>query len=222
MDEITQINKQWGIEVQERVDEERDGRLARLDVLANSLETLATAVDSVGEGYREGERRRAMSVGVYGLENAIENGGDVSGWVKRIRDLSGENESIVSVLNGLGANTKKQDIITRFARVEHELWKTQFLVDTVGPFSFAASWFASNFVTWCSWDNDIPGILARARVCLERGDVEGAAREVNQVPGRVGRGICGEWVREARGFSEGRQGVEVLRVWIEARDLGLI
>jgi mitofilin len=195
-DEIAQINKQWGIEIKERVDEERDGRLARLDVLANSLEILASAVVSVGDGFREGERRRVMGVGLIGLDDAIENGGDVEGWVKMIRDVAG-GEMIVSVLDGVRC-VKKDEVMKRFEGVERELWRTQFIGDEVGPVLYCASWFASYFVFWSGEGNEVGCILERARNFMEVGDIDSAAREVNQVAGAVGQEVARDWLEIAR------------------------
>jgi mitofilin len=201
------------------VDDERDGRLARLDVLAHSLDVLAKSVESVDAAYRSSDQRREMGVALSGFEDALESGGDLSVWIDKIRK---HGDGIVVVLDGVHQRIDRQGIIDRFEGVYRELWRTQFLRDDIGPFSYGASWLASYFVMWGRGGNDLASVLERASKCMERGDIESAAREVNQVAGSVGQGIAEEWLEMARGYAGARQAAGILRTHLACRDLEVV
>lgn len=228
---IDDLSKSWEREIQSRVDDERDSRLARLDLLSLRLVQLEQCTLRAAQSVERSERVRSMWVMVRGLWDALD--GDcsvnVTPWLRDLRNLAGgRDENVVhGVLHGLDGRVPcMEDVNSKFECMEKALWQAQFLGNSIGPISFGVSRIASMFMFRqeagpYTDGNDVGSVMSRAKWFLLKGDVDSAAREVNQIRGDVLQGIIKDWMMMARRYIEVRQALTVIQTHLEVVDLGL-
>lgn len=114
-----------------------------------------------------------------------------------------------------GVSTPTQ-LIDRFRRVSDEVRKASLLPEDAGVAGHAASWILSKVLfrkKGLTLGDDVESILTRTETYLEEGNIDNAAREMNQLSGWA-RVLAKDWLREARLLLEVQQAVEVWDITI--------
>ncbi|KAJ3175011.1 Formation of crista junctions protein 1 [Geranomyces variabilis] len=235
-EQASRLEKHWAKEVKTRVDEERDGRLARLDHLALKVKRLEAISLDAGD-------RLDRSVRIHRLRAAVESLSEVlqqpyqSSLVKEVEVLrvaAGDVEDsfplVAAVAASIPADLARSGVPTLF-QLEHRFRSTaaavrsaQFMPTDGGPLSHIASTALSKLAfkkRGLVNGDDVEAVLARAEWYLEEGDIDAAAREMNQLKGWPRR-LSADWLKGARAYLEVKQAVEVVETHLTLLSLDAV
>ncbi|KAG1835293.1 mitochondrial inner membrane protein Mitofilin [Suillus variegatus] len=220
-----EMQRRWIREVKVRVEQERGGRLAKLDELATSLKRLERLALDNSSYLDENIRVHSMWTAIRAMQSAV----DAS-----IRKPFREE---LRVLRHIAV--AKEDAI--IAAALDSLEQSDMPDIGIEPFADLASWFstsvrprvssvalvpdqdagvlthlASHFLSLFRFQrhglipgSDVLSILSRAEYYMNEKDLDSAARELNQVKGTA-RELLRDWLEAARRRLEVLQALEVL------------
>lgn len=221
--------------VQDRVETERSGRLAKLSDLASSVTELEGLTSQWNKAVEANLQTQHLQVAVEAVRASLEKAGGPRPLVHElvaVKELAGGdpvvNAAIASISPSAyqrGVSTTAQ-LIDRFRRVASEVRKASLLPEDAGVASHAASWALSQVLFQTrgvikARDGDVESVLSRAGSLLEEGDLDGAAREMNGLEGWAKK-LSADWMAEARRVLEVRQAVEVIATEARLRSLGVV
>ncbi|KIK37136.1 hypothetical protein CY34DRAFT_15912 [Suillus luteus UH-Slu-Lm8-n1] len=221
-----EMQRRWIREVKVRVEQERGGRLAKLDELATSLKRLERLALDNSSYLDENIRVHSMWAAIRAMQSAV----DAS-----IRKPFREE---LRVLRHIAV--AKEDAI--IAAALDSLEQSDMPDIGVEPFADLASWFstsvrprvssvalvpdqdagvlthlASHFLSSFRFQrhglvpgSDVLSILSRAEYYMNEKDLDSAARELNQVKGTA-RELLRDWLEAARRRLEVLQALEVIQ-----------
>lgn len=227
-----EMQRRWMKEIKARVEAERGGRLAKLDELAKDLGDLQKI--SLGNSQALEENASSVAIGaalreltMVALEEQSEIG-TKSSFAKELekvkKSIKGSNESneLLSVtLSHMDSSQPDQGVesfstlyswftqkvrpaIQRVALVPEQSGVLSHLMSSaVSPLLFKKTGFPEG--------DDVPSVLARSQFYLERRDLDGAAREINQLKGWP-KILAEDWVSAARKRLEVEQHIQVAQV----------
>ncbi|KAG2348028.1 hypothetical protein BDR05DRAFT_876033 [Suillus weaverae] len=221
-----EMQRRWIREVKVRVEQERGGRLAKLDELATSLKRLERLALDNSSYLDENIRVHSMWTAIRAMQSAV----DAS-----IRKPFREE---LRVLRHIAV--AKEDAI--IAAALDSLEQSDLPDIGVEPFADLASWFstsvrprvssvalvpdqdagvlthlASHFLSSFRFQrhglvsgSDVLSVLSRAEYYMNEKDLDSAARELNQVKGTA-RELLRDWLEAARRRLEVLQALEVIQ-----------
>jgi len=226
-----EMQRRWMKEIKARVEAERGGRLAKLDELAKDLGDLQKI--SLDNSQALEENASAVAVGAalreltaVALEEQSELGTKAS-FVKELEKvkksikskesnelLSAALKQLESAKPDMGVESfstlyswftqKVRPAVQRVALVpEQSGILSHMMSSTVSPLLFKKNGFPEG--------DDVPSVLARSQFYLERRDLDGAAREINQLKGWP-KILVEDWLIAARKRLEVEQHVQVAQV----------
>ncbi|OCH88575.1 hypothetical protein OBBRIDRAFT_836500 [Obba rivulosa] len=220
-----ELQRRWIREIKIRVEQERGGRLAKLDELATNLKRLERIALDNSAFLDENIRVHAM----WSALRAVEHNADAGvrkpfrEELRALRHIAAAREDPVvsSVLENLDASEVPDVGIEPFADLA--LWFTTSVaprVSTValvpdqnaGVLSHLASHLLSAFQfkrTGLVPGDDVPSTLARAEYYLNEKDLDSAARELNQLKGPA-RELLTDWLDAARKRLEVLQALQIV------------
>lgn len=230
LEQAIALKKQFITEVTERVETERNGRLAKLSDLSTSVAELEKLTADWNSVIDANLKTQHLQVAVEAVRSSLENADRPRPFVRELAALK-EIASHDAVVNAAiasinptayqrGVPTSAQ-LIDRFRRVAAEVRKAALLPDDAGVASHAASYVLSNFLfrkKGMTVGDDVESILTRTETLLEEGNLDEAAREMNTLEGWA-KTLSWDWLSEARRVLEVRQALEVMSA--EARLEGL-
>ena len=222
-----ELQRRWIREIKVRVEQERGGRLSRLEELASNLKKLEriTLDNSV---YLD------QNIGIHALWSAIRaltHSTVEAPERKPFRDelrilrhlnLAKEDPVISTALETLDSSTIPDTGVEPLADLS--TWFTTTVAPKVaavalvpdqdaGLLSYLASGFFSSFRfkrTGLVEGDDILSVLARAEYHLNEKDLDSAARELNQLKGSA-KTLLQDWLRAARERLEVEQALDVVQ-----------
>ncbi|KAG2369117.1 mitochondrial inner membrane protein Mitofilin [Suillus spraguei] len=221
-----EMQRRWIREVKVRVEQERGGRLAKLDELATSLKRLERLALDNSSYLDENIRVHSMWTAIRAMQSAV----DAS-----IRKPFREELRVLRHI----AVAKEDTII---AAALDSLEQSDMPDIGVEPFADLASWFstsvrprvssvalvpdqdagvlthlASHFLSLFRFQrhglvpgSDVLSVLSRAEYYMNEKDLDSAARELNQVKGTA-RELLHDWLEAARRRLEVLQALEVIQ-----------
>jgi mitofilin len=221
-----EMQRRWIREVKVRVEQERGGRLAKLDELATSLKRLERLALDNSSYLDENIRVHSMWTAIRAMQGAVE---------ASVRKPFREE---LRVLRHIAV--AKEDAIIAAALDSLEQSDTPDI--GVEPFADLASWFstsvrprvssvalvpdqdagvlthlASHFLSSFRFQrhglvpgSDVLSILSRAEYYMNEKDLDSAARELNQVKGTA-KELLRDWLEAARRRLEVLQALEVIQ-----------
>ena len=228
-----EMQRRWMKEIKARVEAERGGRLAKLDELAQGLGDLQKI--SLDNSQALEENASAVAVGAalrelssVALEEQQEIGTKAS-FAKQLekvkKSLKGkdtsQNELLIAALGQLQSAQPEEGVesfstlyswftqkvrpaVQRVALVpEQSSVMSHLMSSTISPLLFQKKGFPEG--------DDVPSVLARSQFYLERRDLDGAAREINQLKGWP-KILVEDWLIAARRRLEIEQHVQVAHV----------
>ena len=220
LEQAVSLKKQFLADVKDRVENERDGRLAKLSELSNSvgeLEKLTAEWNSVIDANL---RTQHLQVAVDAVRTNLEQTDRPRPFIKELAALKevADGDSLVnSAIASInptayqrGISTPAQ-LIDRFRRVASEVRKASLLPEDAGVASHAASLFLSRFLfkkQGLALGDDVESILTRTEMLLEEGALDDAAREMNSLSGWA-KSLSADWLGEVRRVLEVRQALDV-------------
>lgn len=222
-----ELQRRWIREIKVRIEQERGGRLAKLEELAGNLKKLER-VTLNNSAYLD------QNIGIHALWSAIRalTHNTVEAHERRpfrdelriLRHLSiaKDDPVIATALETLDSSTIPDTGVEPFADLS--TWFTTAVAPKVasvalvpdqdaGLLSYLASGFLSSFRfkrTGLVEGDDILSVLARAEHHLNEKDLNSAARELNQLKGAA-KVLLQDWLKAARERLEVQQALDVVQ-----------
>ena len=214
------LKKEFAGSVKQRVENERQGRLARLSDLSSSLDELESLTKQWNSVLDANLRTQHLQVAVESVRSNLETADRPRPFVRELaalKELAAESpviDSAIASINPtayqLGVPTSAQ-LVDRFRRVAEEVRKASLLPEDAGIASHAASFLLSKVMVkkqGRATGDDVESVLTRAESLLEEGNLDEAAREVNTLQGWA-KTLSRDWLGEVRKVLEVRQALDV-------------
>jgi len=220
------MQRRWIREIKVRVEQERGGRLAKLDELASNLKKLERVALDNSSYLDENLRIHAMWSALRALGNAVDSPTrkPFREELRVLRHISAAKEDpvVTSVLESL----EKSDVPDVGVEPLADLtsWFTTSVAPRVsrvalvpdenaGVLSHLASHLLSSFSFrrhGLVQGSDVLSVLARAEYYMNEKDLDSATRELNQLTGTA-KVILADWLNAARRRLEVLQALEVVQ-----------
>lgn len=224
-----ELQRRWLRSIKAQVEEERGGRLAKLDHLSTSLKQLERITLDNSATLDDNVRVHKVWSALRAVQSKAE-AGDVS-FDEELRVLKSlasagsgsEHSTGAAVIGSLESSGVALTGVKSLSALSS--WFTTSVSPRVhsaslvpspekaGVVSHLASWGLSNVLfkprAGPVEGNDVSAVLARAEWCLAEKDLDGAAREVNRLSGWPAK-LAGDWLREARRALEVRQALDIV------------
>lgn len=207
-------------EVKDRVEQERQSRLGKLNELTaavNDLEKLAVGWNDVVDTNLQTQQ---LHVGVEAVRAKLENATHPQPFIKELvalKEIAADNATVNAAIASVNPSAYQRGIFTssqlidRFRRVASEVRKASLLPDNAGVASHASSWVLSHVMfkkQGLPEGNDVESVLTRTQIFLEEGDLDAAAREMNGLEGWA-KTLSKDWMSEVRKVLEVQQALDV-------------
>ena len=217
------LQKNFSKSVKAKIEEERDGRLSKLDELATSVAELEKLSGDWSEVIDANLATQHLHVALESVRNAVLNSEHPTPFINELvalKEVSKGNDVVNAAIGSINPAAYQRGIptpanlIDRFRRVASEVRKASLLPEDAGVASHAASAVLSKMMFTKKGErglpngDDVEATLARTEVLLEEGDLESATREMNGLKGWAGV-LSRDWVAETRRVLEVRQAVDV-------------
>ncbi|KAI5369408.1 Putative mitochondrial inner membrane protein Mitofilin [Septoria linicola] len=227
------LQKKFMDTVKSKVEEERSGRLSKLDELSGSvaeLDKLTSEWNSVVDATLQTQH---LQVALEAVRAKLQGSDTPTPFINELialKEVSKNNDIVKAAIASINPAAYQRGVpssahlIDRFRRVASEVRKASLLPEDAGVASHAASAVLSKFMFQKKADrglpegDDVEATLARTEVLLEEGDLDAAAREMNGLKGWAGV-LSRDWVGECRRVLEVRQAVEVIAAESRLRSL---
>lgn len=231
VEQAIQLKRNFVSEIQELVEQERNGRLSRLSELSENVGELQRLTSDWSGVIDTNLATQKLQVAVEAVRSTLSSNATSNGRPKPfVRELAALKEvangdpivdaAIASInptayQHGLPSSSA---LIIRFRGVASEVRKASLLPENAGFASHLASAMLSKVMfkkQGMAEGNDVESILTRTETLLEEGDLDGAAREMNTLQGWA-KVLSKDWLRDVRKVLEVRQALEVcdiLKMW---------
>jgi mitofilin len=217
-----ELQRRFAKSVRDRVEEERNGRLARLDELSSSVSDLEKLTGEWNKVVDANLATQHLHVALESVRHAISKHDHPTPFTNELaalKEISNNNELVSAAVASIPPTAYQRGVpssahlIDRFRRVASEVRKAALLPEDAGIASHAASAVLSRFMfnkqgAGMPEGDDVEAVLSRTQVFLEEGDVDGAAREMNSLGGWAGV-LSKDWVAECRRVLETKQAIDV-------------
>ncbi|KAI5858360.1 mitochondrial inner membrane protein-domain-containing protein [Tricharina praecox] len=221
LEQAIEMKRSWISEIESRVEKERGGRLGKLkeleaavaaleqltsrwnDVIDTNLKTQRTftALEAVKASYESPDQPKPFLREMAALKEVAEGNDVVTAAIDSINPAAYQN----------GVVTHTQ-LVDKFRKLSGEVRRAALLPEDAGIAAHAGNWVLSKLMfkkSGLAQGNDVESILAKTETYLEEGDVDSAAREMNQLSGWA-RTLASDWLREARLLLEVKQAVDII------------
>ncbi|KZF26244.1 hypothetical protein L228DRAFT_242684 [Xylona heveae TC161] len=221
LEQAIDLKRKFIDEVQERVENERSGRLGKLTELSSSvseLEKLTTGWNSVLDANLKTQH---LHVAVEAVRANLETAEQPRPFIRELaalKEIADDDAVVNAAIASINPTAYQRGIpttaqlIERFRRVAAEVRKAALLPDGAGVASHAASYVLSKFLfkkKGLAVGDDVESVLTRAETLLEEGQLDDAAREVNSLQGWA-KTLSKDWLAEVRSVLEVQQALEVI------------
>ncbi|KDQ56980.1 hypothetical protein JAAARDRAFT_131032 [Jaapia argillacea MUCL 33604] len=220
-----ELQRRWIRDIKVRVEQERGGRLAKLDELAANLKRLERVALDNSAYLDENIRVHALWSALRAVNNAVESSvrKPFREELRVLRHVSAAREDpvVTATLDSLEGTDIPDvgveplaDLVSWFTTsVAPRVTSVALVPDegTPGLLSHLASHFLSTFRFKRQGyvpGSDVLSVLARAEYHLNEKDLDSATRELNQLKGTA-RVLLSDWLRAARQRLEVQQALEV-------------
>lgn len=217
------LQKKFMDSVKDKIEEERDGRLSKIDELSGSVQELEKLTSQWNDVVDSALQTQHLQVALESVRSKLQSSDHPTPFLNELvalKEVAKENSLVNAAIASMNPAAYQNGIpssahlIDRFRRVASEVRKASLLPEDAGVASHAASAVLSKFMFQKKADRGLPGgddveaTLARTEVLLEEGDLDAAAREMNGLKGWAGV-LSRDWVAEARRVLEVRMAVDV-------------
>lgn len=234
-------------QVKDAVEHERSGRLAKMGELTESVKELELLTGKWASVVDSNLRTQHLQVAVEGLRNATEKMDTPRPFIHElvaVKTLGEADEVIDAAVDCIQPSSYHRGVptinmlITRFRGVATEIRKAALLPEDSGLASHAVGTLLGKLMLSSNPSGvssrgslsdagaggqgepigeDVDSILRRAEIRLEEGDLEEAAREINNLRGWAGR-LGKDWVKDVRRVCEVRDVVDVSGMRLQTLD----
>lgn len=217
------LQKKFMNSVKEKIEEERDGRLSKIDELSSSVQELERLTGQWNSVVDATIQTQHLQVALESVRAKLQESDHPTPFINELvalKEVAKENSVVSAAIASINPTAYQRGVpsnahlIDRFRRVAAEVRKASLLPEDAGVASHAASAVLSKFMFAKRGDrglpegDDVEATLARSEALLEEGDLDAAAREMNGLKGWAGV-LSRDWVGEARRVLEVRMAVDV-------------
>lgn len=220
LEQAVNLNKKFLSEVRDRVETERNGRLAKLSELSSSVSELEKLTAEWNSVIDANLKTQHLQVAVEAVKSSLEGADRPKPFIKELaalKEVAADDPVINSAIASInpiayqrGVPTTAQ-LIDRFRRVAGEVRKASLLPENAGLASHATSLLLSKVLFkkhGLAVGDDVESILTRTETFLEEGNLDEAAREMNGLKGWA-KTLSTDWLGEVRRVLEVRQALDV-------------
>ena len=225
LEQAIALKNDFASTVQDKVETERQGRLAKLDALSSSITELESLTAQWNKVLDANLQTQHLQVAVEAVKSGLDRTDRPRPFIRELaalKELAAENsivDSAIASINPasyqLGIPTSAQ-LIDRFRRVADEVRKAALLPEEAGIASHAASLLLSKVMfkkQGYAEGDDVESVLTRAESLLEEGKLDEAAREMNTLQGWA-KTLSRDWLSEVRKVLEVKQALDVSNMYI--------
>ena len=220
LEQAVELKKKFIADVKSRVEEEREGRLGKLNDLSksvNELEKLTTDWTSIVDANLKTQH---LHVAVEAVRSNLEKSQVPRPFIKELaalKEIAADDAVVNAAVASINPTAYQHGVpssahlIDRFRRVATEVRKASLLPEEAGVASHASSYVLSKLLfkkKGVATGNDVESILTRTETYLEEGDLDNAAREMNGLQGWA-KTLSRDWLREVRKVLEVQQALDV-------------
>ena len=220
LEQAVALKKEFVDEVKTRVEQERDGRLGKLDELSSAVSDLEKLSLGWNDVVDSNLKTQQLHVAVEAVRAKLANATQPLPFIKELvalKEIASDNETVNAAIASVNPSAYQRGIFTspqlidRFRRVAGEVRKASLLPDDAGVASHASSWVLSHMMfkkEGLAEGSDVESILTRTQTFLEEGDLDSAAREMNGLEGWA-KTLSKDWLAEVRKVLEVQQALDV-------------
>lgn len=220
LEQAIELKRMFAKDIKQHVDEERDGRLGKLEELSKSVSDLEKLTAGWSEVIDMNLRTQQLHVAVDAVRASLENASQPRPFIKELvalKEIAADDAVVNAAISSINPTayqrgiSTSQDLFDRFRRVATEVRKASLLPEDAGVASHASSYVLSKVMfkkQGLAAGDDVESILTRTQTLLEEGDLDGAAREMNGLNGWA-KTLSRDWLGEVRKVLEVKQALEV-------------
>lgn len=220
LEQAIELKRLFAKEIQQRVEQERDGRLGKLEELSKSVKDLEKLAGGWNEVIDTNLRTQQLHVAVEAVRASLQDSAHPRPFIKELvalREIAAEDTVVNAAIASINPSAYQrgifshQDLTDRFRRVATEVRKASLLPEDAGVASHASSLLLSKVMfkkQGLAAGDDVESVLTRTQTFLEEGDLDNAAREMNGLTGWA-KTLSRDWLGEVRKVLEVRQALEV-------------
>ncbi|KAI9682061.1 MAG: Formation of crista junctions protein 1 [Caeruleum heppii] len=221
LEQAIEMKGQFKTNVKDRVEEEREGRLSKLTELASSVDDLEKLTTNWNEVIDANLKTQHLQVAVEAVRSNLAEASKPRPFVRELaalKEIASDDAVVNAAIASLNPITYQRGIsssgrlIDRFRQVASEVRKASLLPEDAGVASHAASLVLSKFMfkkKGLASGDDVESILTRTETLLEEGNLDAAAREMNELTGWA-KTLSQDWLGEVRRALEVQQALEVI------------
>jgi mitofilin len=223
LEQAVQLQRQFARDIKKHVEEERDGRLGKLNELTAAVADLEKLTAGWNEVVDTNLRTQQLHVAVEAVRASLEDAHHPRPFIKELvalKEIAAQDPVVDAAIASIHPSAYQRgvstpaELIDRFRRVAAEVRKASLLPDDAGVASHASSYVLSKVLfkkQGLAAGDDVESILTRTQTFLEEGDLDNAAREMNGLTG-WSKTLSRDWLAEVRKVLEVRQALEVCSV----------
>ena len=220
LEQAVTLKKQFTSDVRDRVETEREGRLAKLSELSTSVNELEKLTSEWNTVIDANLKTQHMQVAVEAVRSSLELADRPRPFIKELaalKEIAADDPIVNSAIASINPTAYQQgvptssQVIDRFRRVAVEVRKASLLTEDAGVASHAVSYLLSKVLfkkQGLAIGDDVESILTRTETLLEEGNLDEAARQMNRLTGWA-KTLSGDWLGEVRRVLEVRQALDV-------------
>lgn len=222
LEQAVELKRQFAKDIKKHVEEERDGRLGKLQDLSKSVSELEKLAAGWNEVIDMNLRTQQLHVAVDAVRASLEDAAHPRPFIKELvalKEIAADDAVVNAAIASINPTAYQRgvsnsaELIDRFRRVATEVRKASLLPEDAGVASHASSYVLSKVMfkkQGLAAGDDVESILTRTQTLLEEGDLDAAAREMNGLTGWA-KTLSRDWLGEVRKVLEVRQALEVRR-----------
>ncbi|KAF8245191.1 hypothetical protein K440DRAFT_556167 [Wilcoxina mikolae CBS 423.85] len=221
LEQAIEMKRSWISEIENRVEHERGGRLGKLKELEEAVEELEKLTVQWNDVINTNLKTQQTFTALETVKASYESPDQPKPFLREmaaLKEVAGDDEVIRAAIasinpaayqNGVSTHTQ---LMERFRKLSGEVRRAALLPEDAGIAAHAGNWVLSKLMfkkNGLAQGNDVESILAKTETYLEEGNVDSAAREMNQLSGWA-RTLANDWLREARLVLEVQQALDVI------------
>ncbi|KAI0837638.1 mitochondrial inner membrane protein Mitofilin [Hypoxylon sp. FL0890] len=221
LEQAVDLKKKFLREVKDRVEEERNGRLGKLEQLRNAVKELENLTTGWNDLVDMNLKTQQLHVAVEAVRASLHDAEHPRPFVRELvalKEIATDDPVVNAAIGSINPSAYQRGIATpsqlidRFRRVAAEVRKASLLPEDAGVASHASSWVLSKVLFkkhGLAAGDDVESILTRTQTYLEEGDLDAAAREMNGLKGWA-KTLSRDWLAEVRKVLEVQQALDVI------------
>lgn len=221
--QATEMQRRWIRDVKVMVEQERGGRLARLDNINHKLKILERISVDNAERLDSSLKAHRLWCALRSLQDAVEqpHRTPFANQITAMKYLTSTDEIVTTVLSTIDDNIANNgvdsvsDLSARFAIVREKVRRASLVPEDGGVFAHLLSAMFSRILFrkhGLVKGNDAESILSRVQYYLNENDLDTATRELNQLKGWPKK-LAEDWIKAAKNHLEIKQAIEVILIY---------